>query len=56
MTRNPEAAVSKTDPLLHYIDVGAGEGLDPSVTFSTRYYLQSNPAVANAAINPLLHF
>ena len=56
MTQNPEAAASKTDPLLHYIDVGAGKGLDPSVTFSTRYYLQTNPAVANAAINPLLHF
>jgi hypothetical protein len=56
VNRHPEAKAGNTDPLLHYIDVGAGKGLDPSVTFSTRYYLQSNPTVANANINPLLHF
>jgi len=40
----------------HFLEVGWKEGLDPSPRFSTRGYLASNPEVAAANQNPLLHY
>jgi hypothetical protein len=44
------------DPLRHYIEIGAAEGLDPSEFFWTRWYLNQNPDVAQDGMNPLLHY
>lgn len=43
-------------PAIHYLVVGAAEGLDPSQRFSTRAYLKANPDVRESGENPLVHF
>lgn len=48
--RNPKKAAA------HFLDMGAVLGLDPGPGFSTRRYLQANPDVAAAGMNPLLHY
>lgn len=40
----------------HYNDIGWKQRLDPSPEFSTGYYLDTNPEVAAAGINPFLHW
>ncbi|WP_179187134.1 glycosyltransferase [Sphingomonas sp. TZW2008] len=40
----------------HYNEIGWRRGLDPSAAFSTRYYLDTNPEVAAAGINPFQHW
>ncbi|MEA2992544.1 MAG: hypothetical protein QOD40_1464, partial [Alphaproteobacteria bacterium] len=45
-----------TDPVKHYSDAGWREGRDPSPRFSTADYLEANPDVAQAKINPMVHF
>ena len=52
----PKVAKAGADPVRHYVNHGAREGLDPSPFFDTRYYLASNPDVAQAGRNPLVHF
>ena len=44
------------DAAEHYLKIGWREGKNPSAFFSTADYLQKNPDVANADLNPLLHF
>ncbi len=44
------------DPLDHYCTVGWRRGLDPSAGFSTARYIASNADVAEAGMNPLLHY
>lgn len=44
------------DPLAHYLNHGWRQGLNPSASFDTSYYLTQNPDVAEGGINPLLHF
>lgn len=50
------AAVSSIDPLEHFCLYGWREGRDPSASFSTSYYLNSNPDIAEARINPFWHY
>ena len=40
----------------HYNETGWRHRLDPSPDFSTGYYLDTNPEVAAAGINPFLHW
>lgn len=40
----------------YYLEEGWKAGYDPSPRFSTQEYLKSNPDVAKASINPLLHY
>jgi len=40
----------------HYLKHGVALGLDPSSDFSTEGYLRLHPDVAEANLNPLLHF
>lgn len=54
--QNPTVVDANTDPLLHYMDHGAADGLDPSPVFSTSYYLRCNPDIVAAGINPLVHY
>ena len=42
--------------LLHYLREGWKQGLDPSSRFSTNDYLALYPDIAEAEVNPLLHF
>lgn len=44
------------DPSLHYLLEGAAQRLSPRPDFSTRHYLAANPDVAQAGVNPLLHY
>lgn len=52
----PDVALSKMDPIKHYLKYGASEGRNPSSFFQTNAYLAANSDVANAGVNPLLHF
>jgi FMN phosphatase YigB (HAD superfamily) len=40
----------------HYLQEGATQGLSPGPLFDGPWYLQSNPDVAAAGLNPLLHY
>ena len=44
------------DPLVHYIEHGARDGLAPNPWFEAEFYLVNNPDVAAAGLNPLFHF
>ena len=43
-------------PAEHYLVLGAAAGRDPGPGFSTRAYEAANPDVAQAGLNPLVHF
>jgi GT2 family glycosyltransferase len=45
-----------TDPVVHYLALGAPRGVDPHPLFDTSYYLERNRDVAQAGINPLVHY
>ena len=44
------------DALSHYCEIGWKEGRNPSIFFDTKYYLECNPDVNHAHINPFTHF
>ncbi len=56
LSRYPDVAETKIDPLLHYCKYGWLEGRDPTANFSTSYYLEVNPDVKKAGVNPFWHF
>lgn len=56
LAKYPDVAAANIDPVIHYLDVGAGEGRSPCDFFDSSYYLERNPDVAAAGLNPLLHF
>ena len=43
-------------PERHFCEQGWKNGWDPGPDFSTRRYLEGNPDVADAGINPLIHY
>jgi hypothetical protein len=53
---NLSAVTRWQDPVWHYITKGWEEGLDPSESFNTSFYIASNRDVQAARINPLFHF
>ena len=44
------------DALTHFLNIGWRWGLNPSASFDTAYYLETNPDVSEIGLNPLLHF
>ncbi|TPW26572.1 glycosyltransferase [Martelella alba] len=44
------------DPIGHYLETGWMQKLNPNQTFMTEFYLYSNPDVAEANINPFVHY
>lgn len=44
------------DPIKHYLDEGWKNNLNPSPEFNTKWYLEKNPDVKKAGINPLVHY
>jgi hypothetical protein len=55
LARYPEAAAAGS-AAAHYARQGWREGKDPGPHFSTTWYLSSNADVADAGLNPLLHY
>ncbi len=56
LSQKPDLEADGADPLWHYLQRGAADGLDPHPLFSTRFYLGRNPDVASSGMNPLVHF
>lgn len=54
--RNPDIKGSDKDLFRHFMTTGWQEGRDPSSQFDVSYYFWANPDVAEAGINPLLHY
>lgn len=52
----PDVAQAKVDPLNHYLEIGAGEGRNPSPVFNTTWYLLTYHDVAESGLNPLVHY
>ena len=50
------ADANSVDPVEHYCLYGWKEGRDPAPDFSTSYYLDANPDVRDAGINPFFHY
>jgi hypothetical protein len=44
-----------SDPVQHYLVLGAAEGRDPSPAFDTTAYVADHPEAAGADRNPLIH-
>lgn len=44
------------DPLMHYLTVGVNDGLNPNAYFSSYKYLEWNPDVKEAGLDPLYHY
>ncbi len=47
---------AETNLLEHYLHYGIEKSLNPSADFDTAHYLKSNPDVAQAGINPFIHY
>ena len=56
LDQSPQHIEDYTHPILHYLDIGTKQNLDPSSDFSTSYYLNNNLDVAESGLNPLHHF
>lgn len=52
----PDVALSKIDPVRHYMSIGWHLGRDPSPKFSTNTYFELNSDVRTAEVNPLEHY
>jgi ADP-heptose:LPS heptosyltransferase/GT2 family glycosyltransferase len=52
----PEIAKLNIDPLMHYIERGGREGLDPSADFDTAHYLNQCGDPDEKPANPLYHY
>jgi hypothetical protein len=56
LSKYPDIASAKADPVWHYCLAGWREGRDPSAAFDTGHYLRENRDVAAAGINPFVHY
>ncbi len=56
LSHNLDVAISRQDPLVHYLQRGGMEGRDPSQGFSSRWYLEENADVRATGLNPLVHY
>jgi GT2 family glycosyltransferase len=52
----PEIRHANLDPLLHYLETGAGELRNPSGSFDARHYLQLCEERGEPVENPLVHY
>jgi GT2 family glycosyltransferase len=51
-----QTAAARKDPIWHFLEHGAAEGLDPNPFFDTSYYAERCPESARDGKNPLVHF
>lgn len=56
LQQHPEAASHRFGAAGHYLEVGAAKGANPSPRFDGNAYLQANPDVKQASMNPLFHY
>jgi len=56
LKKYPEVRTSAISPVLHFYQIGGGEGKNPSKYFDTNFYLKSYADVAKDGVNPLYHF
>jgi GT2 family glycosyltransferase/glycosyltransferase involved in cell wall biosynthesis len=56
LQRYKDLILLKIAPAEHYLWLGSKLNRDPSARFSTKGYLEANPDVKIAGVNPLLHF
>ena len=56
LENNPDVAQAMIDPIVHYVNHGGFEGLDPGPKFSSQEYLNANEDVKKAGVNPLVHY
>jgi SAM-dependent methyltransferase len=56
LSQNPHLDAAAADPVSHYVDHGAAQGLDPNPRFDTSFYLENNPDVVGSRMNPLAHY
>lgn len=56
LAANPDVALARVPPVVHFLLFGAFEGRKPNPLFDPEFYLQQNADVAQAEINPLLHY
>jgi GT2 family glycosyltransferase len=56
LKQNPDVAAIGGDPLVHYLQIGAAHGRDPSLLFKGDWYLAQYPDVAKAGLNPFVHY
>lgn len=54
--QHPHARHSTLSPAEHYLRIGGFLGLNPNRSFSSASYLDANPDVAAAQVNPYLHY
>ncbi|MCR5812928.1 MAG: CDP-glycerol glycerophosphotransferase family protein [Desulfovibrio sp.] len=52
----PDVARSGLDPIVHYVESGAGEGRNPNAWFDTAWYVKTYPDVIDLGLNPFYHF
>src|SRR5437773_4435256 len=52
----PDVADRNIDPLVHYLEEGAGEGRNPYPDFDAGFYLEQCRARGEQPSNPLLHY
>src|SRR5437773_253947 len=52
----PDVADRNLDPLVHYLEEGAGEGRNPYPDFDAGFYLEQCRARGEQPSNPLLHY
>lgn len=56
LTANPDVVGEGRDALAHFLEHGWREGRDPNRWFAVRDYLDLHPDIAEADINPFLHY
>lgn len=55
-TYGEDEQVDPSDPLAHYINIGARKGYNPSEFFDGGFYLENNKDIAQAGLNPFVHY
>ncbi len=56
VSTNPEIGALNLDPVLHYLEAGAGKNLNPSAHFDAAYYLEQCRRSGDSPTNPLVHY
>ena len=56
LLNNPDVAVSGTNAISHYLQIGWRQGRDPHPLFSVKWYLDKNADVVEAGVEPLTHY
>ncbi|PJK14913.1 hypothetical protein CO613_03545 [Lysobacteraceae bacterium NML07-0707] len=56
LSRYPDVAKSKMDPVEHYVRYGYAEGRSPIPEFDSAAYVEANPEIADTGEHPFIHF